>query len=69
VYLFKWHLSSQSPSWASIPSSSIGHVEQTKIQRASYSTEISPNTDLSTKDKFMWNKHKLERNMPSMYIY
>ena len=62
-------LSSQSPSWASIPSSSIGPVEQTNIQQASYSTKINSNTDLSTEDKFMWNKHKIERNEPSMYVH
>jgi hypothetical protein len=39
-----------------------------KDTRTSYSTEISSNIDLSTEDKFMWNKHKFERNRPSMYI-
>ena len=55
-------LSLQSPSWASILSSLIGPVEQTKVQKTSYSTDISSIIDPSTADKLMWTKHKFERN-------
>ena len=46
----------------------IGPVEQTKIQWNSYSTDIRSNIDLSTEDKLMWNKHKFERNRPSIDV-
>ena len=44
----------------------IGLVKQTKVQKTSYSTEISSNIDPSTADKLMWNKHKFERNRTSI---
>ena len=46
----------------------IDPIEQTNIQWTSYSTDISSNTDLSSKDKLMWNKHKFERNRPSIDV-
>jgi hypothetical protein len=46
----------------------MGPVEQSKIQWASYSTEISSNIDLSIEDKIMWNKHMFERNRPSIDV-
>ena len=54
----------QSPGWASILSSLIGPVKQTKVQKTSYSIDISSNIDPSTAEKLIWNKHKFERNMP-----
>jgi hypothetical protein len=47
-------------------SSSIGPVEQIKIQWNSYSTEIRSNIDPYIADKLIWNKHKFERNRPSI---
>jgi hypothetical protein len=49
-------------------SSLIGLVKQKKTQRTSYSIDIISNIDLSIEDKFMWNKHKFERNRPSIDI-
>ena len=63
---YEFCLSLQSPSWASIMSSLIGHVKQTKVQNTSYSIEIGSNIDPSTANKIMWYKHKFERNMPSI---
>ena len=50
-------------------SSLIGPVKQTKVQKTSYSTEISSNIDPSTIDKLIWNKYKFERNRPSIDLY
>jgi hypothetical protein len=44
----------------------IGPAKQTKVQKTSYSTEISSNIDPSTVDKLIWNKYKFERNRPSI---
>jgi hypothetical protein len=51
---------------SSILTSLIGPFKQTRVQKTSYSTEISSIIDPSIVDKFMWNKHKFERNRPSI---
>jgi hypothetical protein len=40
--------------------------KQTKVQKTSYSTKINLNIDPPTVDKLIWNKHKFERNRPSI---
>jgi hypothetical protein len=47
-------------------SSLIDPVGQTKVQKTSYSIDISSIIDPSTVDKLIWNKHKFERNRPSI---
>jgi hypothetical protein len=37
-----------------------------KVQKNSYSTDISSNIDPSTANKLIWNKHKFERNKPNI---
>jgi hypothetical protein len=49
-------------------SSLIGSVEQIKIQWTSYSIEVISNIYPSTADKLMLNKHKFERNRPSIDV-
>jgi hypothetical protein len=63
---YEHHLSLQGLGRASILSSLIGPAKKTKVQKTSYSIEISSNIDPSTIDKLIWNKYKFERNRPSI---